>query len=169
MTIALTSDLFLLLTLFPHYIFWSESTIDTNHEHLSNIQCLNSHQDWKGDNDENLIVPSLSRDFKEEKARKIFVVLGGIQTRDLELHIIRRRATLQSRVVPAFSAPWCSGCMVGPDDAVAFFSIARVQTQPAIVSIHPYNAVPLLGLLLIAGEPGALQDNLLTAFLISAA
>ena len=42
------------------------------------------------------------------------------------------------------------------------FSMARVRTQPAIVSIHPYNAVPLLGLQLVAGEPGLIKDTLPT-------
>ena len=79
---------------------------------------------------------SLSRDFEEKKARKIFV-LGGIRTRDLALHIFRWRATLQSCVVPAFSAPWCSCCMVGPDGAVAFFygqgsNPARHRVNPSI-------------------------------------
>ena len=79
---------------------------------------------------------SLSRDFEEKKARKIFV-LGGIRTRDLALHIFRWRATLQSCIVPAFSAPWCSCCMVGPDGAVAFFygqgsNPARHRVNPSI-------------------------------------
>ena len=79
---------------------------------------------------------SLSRDFEEKKARKIFV-LCGIRTRDLALHIFRWQATLQSCVVPAFSAPWCSCCMVGPDGAVAFFygqgsNPARHRVNPSI-------------------------------------
>ena len=48
-----------------------------------------------------------------------------------------QRATLQSCIVPAFSAPWCSCCMVGPDGAVAFFygqgsNPARHRVNPSI-------------------------------------
>ena len=69
------------------------------------------------------------RDFKEKRDRKIFVVLGGIQTRDLALHVFsfRRRATLQSWVVPAFSVAFFYGRGSNP---------ARHHVNPSIQRRH---------------------------------
>ena len=95
---------FLSITLHPHHIFRSESTIDTNQVHLSHIHWLNSHQDW--------IVTWINfhhyrKDSKQRKARKNCCPWGS------NLRPCAVQVTLQSWVLLAWSAPWWSSCLVG--------------------------------------------------------
>ena len=75
------------------------------------------------------------QDFEEKRARKIFVVLP---TRNLALHFFPSDSErLFSLTLFRLSQPRCSGCMVGPDGAVAFFLWPGVKPSPPLCqSIH---------------------------------
>ena len=101
-------DFFINIIFSPHYIFlkWKcnrhQSCTSLTYTLIKFTPRLNRHMNQ---------FSSLLWGFEAKNGQKNFVVRGD-QTLDLALHIAVQ-ATLQSCILPAWSAPWWSRCFVG--------------------------------------------------------